>query len=146
MKTSNRLLLLGLFFAYFHQGGFAQTSDYAQVEMCIENYLKGDTQKDFETLKPSFHPNATMKYVSSKSGYQEYNALEVFKGDLGREPEKNRTDSIAYINITGRAAQAKVEVNYPTITVVDYLHLLKIEGKWTIVNKIFSSKPSPNRE
>ena len=146
MKTSYRILFLCVTWASIHLPIFSQTSDYAQVEKCIENYLRGDTQKDFETLKPSFHPNATMKYVSSKSGYQEYNALEVFEGDKGREPEKNRTDSIAYINITGKAAQAKVEVNYPTMTVVDYLHLLKIEGQWMIVSKIFSRKPSPNRE
>ena len=142
MKTNYGLLLFGLIWASFHQVGLAQNSNYAQVETCIKKYLKGDAQKDFETLKPSFHPNATMKYVSSKSGYQEFNALEAFAGDKGREPEKNRTDTIAYINITGNAAQAKVEVDYPNITVVDYLHLLKIDGKWMIVNKIFSSKPS----
>ena len=121
---------------------FAQTSDYAMVEHTINAYLEGDTNKDFETLKQAFHPDATMKYVSSTSGYQQYNALEVFAAEKDREPEKNRTNSIAYISITGKAAHAKLEITYPNRIVVDYVHLLKIDGAWKIVGKIFSMKSS----
>lgn len=121
---------------------WGQSSDYAMVEKTIGNYLEGDTVKDFEILKQAFHSKATMKYVSSKSGYQEYNALEVFASEKGREPEKNRTNSIAYMSITGKAAHAKLEITYPDRVVVDYVNLLKIEGQWKIVNKIFSLKPN----
>lgn len=119
----------------------AQASDYALVESTLNNYLNGDTQKDYDTLEKAFHPQADMKYVSSKSGYQVYNALEVFAAEKGRAPEKNRSNHIAYISITGKAAHAKLEITYPEITVVDYVNLLKIEGQWKIVNKIFSRKP-----
>ena len=132
------LLLMGGLFQPLN----AQTSDYAKVEKTINAYLKGDTQKDFEILKTAFHADATMKYVSSTSGYQEYNALEVFVAEKGREPEKNRTNSIAYVSITGKAAHAKLEITYPDRVVVDYFNLLKIEGEWKIVNKIFSMKPT----
>ncbi|MEL6484432.1 MAG: nuclear transport factor 2 family protein [Bacteroidota bacterium] len=119
----------------------AQASDYAMVENTLNSYLNGDTQKDYETLEKAFHPQADMKYVSSKSGYQVYNALEVFAAEKGRAPEKNRSNHIAYISITGKAAHAKLEITYPENTVVDYVNLLKIEGQWKIVNKIFSRKP-----
>ena len=120
----------------------AQTSDYALVEQCITHYLVGDTNKDFETLKPAFHPKASMKYISESAGYQEYNALEVFAGDKGRDPEKDRIDHIAYISVTGNAAHAKIEVAYPKTTIVDYIQLLKIDGTWRIVSKVFSRKPN----
>lgn len=142
MKSRSLQLLTLLFITGPGQLFFAQTSDYAMVEHSINAYLEGDTNKDFKTLKQAFHPNATMKYVSSKSGYQEYNALEVFAAEKGREPEKNRLNSITYISITGKAAHAKLEITYPKRVMVDYVNLLKIDGEWKIVNKIFSLKPS----
>ncbi|WP_299519155.1 nuclear transport factor 2 family protein [Winogradskyella sp.] len=144
MKSPTFQFLILLIIGSSSQLFFAQTSDYAMVEHTINAYLEGDTNKDFETLKLAFHPNATMKYVSSKSGYQEYNALKVFAAEKGREPEKNRTNSIAYISITGKAAHAKLEITYPKRVVVDYVNLLKIDGEWKIVNKIFSLKPNGN--
>ncbi|WP_422080134.1 nuclear transport factor 2 family protein [Ulvibacterium sp.] len=142
MKSRALRLLTFLLIGGSAQLLFAQTSDYAMVEHTINAYLEGDTHKDFETLKTAFHSDATMKYVSSKSGYQEYNALEVFAAEKGREPEKNRSNSIAYISITGKAAHAKLEITYPKRVMVDYVNLLKIEGEWKIVNKIFSLKPN----
>ena len=137
------LLVIGLaIISCATQAVFAQDSDYAMVEKTVGSYLEGDTQKDFEILKKAFHEDATMKYVSSKSGYQEFNALAVFAAEKGSAPEQNRTNSIAYISITGKAAHAKLEINYPDRVVVDYVNLLKIEGQWKIVNKIFSLKPN----
>jgi hypothetical protein len=34
-------------------------------------------------------------------------------------------------------SMAKIELSYPTVHFVDYLSLLKVDGRWTIVNKIF---------
>ncbi len=81
-----------------------------------------------------------MKYVSSKKGYTESNALEAFKSIQGKEPETNRMNRIEYINIAGKSANAKIEVVYPNAVVVDYMNLLKIEGEWKIVSKIYSMK------
>lgn len=137
------LLVGGLaIFSCATQAVLAQDPDYALVEKAIGNYLEGDTQKDFEILKKAFHKDATMKYVSSKSGYQEFNALEIFAAEKGRAPEQNRANNVAYISITGKAAHAKLEIIYPDRVVVDYVNLLKIDGQWKIVSKIFSLKPN----
>ena len=42
---------------------FAQDSDYAQIEQCLNYYLEGGTNNDFETLKKAFHENASMKFI-----------------------------------------------------------------------------------
>ena len=36
---------------------------------------------------------------------------------------------------------AKVELDYPGGGFIDYLSLLKIDGRWQIVNKIFHRRP-----
>ena len=35
----------------------------------------------------------------------------------------------------------KIRLDYPTATLTDYMLLLKIDGKWQVVSKIFHSAP-----
>ncbi len=115
----------------------AQESDYAMVEKTVRYYLDGGTNNDFETLKKAFHKTATMRYIADD--YKEVNALEFF-GRMKPGPKQNRKTKIDYINITGHAASAKLEIEYPTFTFIDYMNLLKIDGEWKIVSKIFYKK------
>jgi len=136
MRTS----LVSFLFIFFTSIAFSQKTDYKQIEKTLWYYLDGDTNKNYAMLKKAFHNNATMKYVSSKKGYTEYNALEAFKDIDGKKPETNRVNRIEYINIAGRSANAKIEIVYPDLVIVDYMNLLKIAGEWKIVSKIFSMK------
>ncbi len=115
----------------------AQESDYALVEKTVGYYLDGGTNNDFETLKKAFHETATMKYITDE--YKEVNALEFF-GKMKPGPKQNRKTKIDYINVTGHAANVKLEIEYPNFTFIDYMNLLKINGEWKIVSKIFYKK------
>lgn len=119
----------------------AQKSDYEAVAETVNFYLDGGTNNDFETLKKAFHENATMKYITDE-GYREVNALEFFSGMDASKPKQNRQTRIADITISGHAANARLEIEYPTFTFIDYMNLLKIDGEWKIVNKIFYRKPA----
>ena len=44
------------------------------------------------------------------------------------------------IDITGTAAIAKVELDYPDVFFTDYMSLLKVDGEWKIVDKIFDRR------
>ncbi len=116
----------------------AQESDYALVEKTVHYYLDGGTNNDFEMLKKAFHETATMRYITNE--YKEVNALEFFKKGMKPGPKQNRKTKIDYINITGHAANAKLEIEYPTFTFIDYMNLLKINEEWKIVSKIFYKK------
>ncbi len=117
----------------------AQTSDYQKVEETVNYYLEGGTNNDYETLKKAFHETATMKYIT-KEGYKEVNALEFFSGMDATKPKQNRKTRIANITVSGHAANARLEIEYPTFTFIDFMNLLKIDGEWKIVNKIFYRK------
>ena len=116
----------------------AQHSEYAQVEKTLNYYLEGGTNNDFETLKKAFHPTATMKFIGDE--YKEVNAIEFFKKGMKPGPKQNRITRIDYINISGHAANAKLEIEYPNFTFIDYMNLLKVDGQWKIVSKIFYKK------
>jgi protease I len=45
---------------------------------------------------------------------------------------------VTSVDVTGDAAIARIELKRPEGLIVDYMSLLKVEGRWQIVNKIFS--------
>ncbi len=135
-----KIIVTSLACLFFVTVGLAQKSDYEQVAETVNYYLEGGTNNDFETLKKAFHENATMKYLS-KEGYKEVNVLQFFSGMDASKPKQNRKTRIADITISGHAANARLEIEYPTFTFIDFMNLLKIDGEWKIVNKIFYRKP-----
>jgi hypothetical protein len=54
------------------------------------------------------------------------------------EDEAERRRGITMVDVTGDAAVAKIVLDYPDAMITDYMSLLKIGGKWKIVNKIFT--------
>ena len=115
---------------------FSQESDFAQVEKTVSYYLEGGTNNDFETLKKAFHPDAKMKFIKGEN-YTEVNALEFFEKAIRPGPKQNRSAEVEQININGNAAHARLRIDYPNFYFIDYMNLLKINGEWKIVNKIF---------
>lgn len=133
MKTTITLLLMAFSLS---TNLFAQDSDYTQIEKTVSYYLNGGTNNDFDTLKKAFHESATMKFIRNGE-YKEVNAIEFFKKAIKPGPKQNRNTRIAYINVTGDVASAKLEIEYETFSFYDYMNLIKIDGKWKVVNKIF---------
>lgn len=119
---------------------FSQETDYELVAKTVNYYLEGGNNNDYETLKKAFHETATMKYIT-QDGYKEVNALEFFSGMDASKPKPNRKTRIADITISGHAANARLEIEYDTFSFVDFMNLLKIDGEWKIVNKIFYRMP-----
>ncbi len=115
--------------------------EYPAIAKAVNYYLEGGTNNDFDTLKKAFHETATMKYMADGE-YREVNALEFFgRGMKDGGPKQDRETRIVSIDVAGSAAFAKLEIEYPTFTFVDYMHLLKVDGEWLIVSKIFHRQP-----
>lgn len=130
-----RNLILLFFTAGIFFTANAQESDYQLVEQTLNYYMEGGSDNDFQTLKKAFHDTATMKYITEE-GYKEVNALEFFSG-MKPGPRVSRKNRIADITISGHAANARLELEYENFTFVDFMNLLKVDGEWKIVSKIF---------
>ena len=135
MKHTIAFFALALFVSpVFAQSG---AEEYPAVAKAVNYYLEGGTNNDFETLKKAFHETATMKFIANGEEYREVNAIEFFKNGIKPGPKQNRKTRIVSVDIAGDAAFAKLEIEYPTFTFVDYMHLLKVGDEWKIVSKIF---------
>lgn len=135
------IILLLAFATSFVQ---AQESDYEQIETTLHYYLDGGTNNDFATLRKAFHETATMRYIAD--GYKEVNAIEFFESRMKPGPKQNRQTRVSSINVAGNAANARLEIDYPDFTFIDYMSLLKIDGEWKIVSKIFYRKMNAKKE
>ncbi|MEQ9297913.1 MAG: nuclear transport factor 2 family protein [Cyclobacteriaceae bacterium] len=115
--------------------GQPQKDEFAMIRQTLNYYLIGGTNNDFETLSKAFHKDATMKFFGEE--YKSVNAREFFKKGMKPGPAQQRETAIISIDVSGNAADAKLKITYDTFTFYDYMQLLKIEGEWMIVGKIF---------
>lgn len=133
---SFKLYLLSIFALIASITANAQTnSDDSGVRACLENYMSGEGER----VEKAFHPSATMKYIDSKTG--EFKDVPI--ADYIARVKANTTKSenkieILSMNVEGDAAQAKIRIDTGKMFLYDYMNLLKVNGEWKIVSKIFS--------
>ena len=127
-----------LFFVFVTFVSFGQNkTDEEGVKECLQNYMSGIGER----VEKAFHPSATMKYVDYKTGEFKDLPIAEFITRVKSNPNAGKSDrkiEIVSMNIEGNAAQAKIKIESGTAVMNDYMNLLKINGEWKIVSKIFS--------
>lgn len=139
MKTT---VLTFLIIAFFSIGALAQNSEKAAVRVPLELYLKAHATGDGEYIRKAFHTDGNMIFIRDGK-YTSRTFAEFIAGFTGRPAadEDKRKRIIESIDIAGNAATGKIILDYPTVKFVDFMTLLKIEGEWKIVSKVFYSEP-----
>ena len=105
------------------------------VKQCLENYMSGDGAR----VEKAFHSSATMKYIDVQSGeFKDVPIADYISRVKANPAPSGRKIEIVSINIEGNAAHAKLKIETQQAILYDYMNLLKINGEWKIVSKIFS--------
>jgi hypothetical protein len=112
------------------------------IRRALEHYLAGHATGDGAHHRAAFHPVANLYFVRGDTVATRTGA-DYIAGAPGRPApdEAQRRRRILAIDRTGDAAMAKIELDYPTAVLTDYMALLKTGGEWRIVNKIFTTAP-----
>lgn len=134
-----QLLLTSIFLLAISAAVAAQTSDKDLVRVPLENYIKGHATVDIEYTRKAFHPVGTVIAVRD-GAYASQSVGDYITFLTGRKPapdERERKRYVETVDVVGNAAMAKVVSDYPAVRYVDYMALLKIDGEWKIVNKIY---------
>jgi hypothetical protein len=114
----------------------AQSTDEQEVTKCLENYMSGVGDR----VEKAFHPSATMKYIDAKTGEFKDVPIADYIARVKANKTPDRKIEIVYKNIQETAAQAQIRIETPNAILNDYMNLLKIDGEWKIVSKIFSRR------
>lgn len=135
-------LLLAFFISICAVATIAQTPEKDAVRIPLENYIKGHATGDGEYMRKAFHTEGNLIFVR-EGNFMTRSFADYIAGFNGKPAadEANRKRSIDAIDVSGNAAVAKIILDYPTTRFVDYMSLLKINGEWKIVTKIFYAEP-----
>ena len=115
--------------------------DTAAVRAVVGRYLRGLKFNDVVALKDAFWPQARLYWVKGDGTQGELSQEEWYKGFAASAGKEEQGDlRVAAMDVTGDIASVKVVETYPTSIYIDYLNLLKVGGKWRIVNKIYTAR------
>jgi hypothetical protein len=113
-----------------------------QVERAIHRYLDSYLNAEADDLARVFHPDSHLFTVGD--GGLEKTPLSDWLVSLRQRKARNERRqaevSVSGVDITGQAAVAKAVLKFREFQFIDYLSLLKIEGEWRIINKIYASE------
>ena len=121
----------------------APTADEAAVRATLEHYIQGHATGDPAHMRLAFHPAARLYWSSADTL-----ATRTSEEYIARSPGKPAADEatgtrkrrIERVDVTGNAAIGKIVLDYPDAYIVDYMSLLKTNGEWKIINKIFMTE------
>jgi len=115
----------------------SQAADYDAVNELLNNYFSSLYEGDVTQLRKIFHDDAWLKgnnYRKTRDEWLEAVANRPVPSVEGMEYNFN----IQSLEIVGDQAMAKVDVPLLAAYFIDFLSLLKENGKWKIVNKMFT--------
>ena len=143
MQKLNRLSLAVLSLILFGcTPALAQNSEEAAVREAIQHYFDGHATGRGEHFRKVFHPDAKLFFIR-EGKLTQWTAEEYISRAPGKPPddEAQRKRTIDSIDIAGNAAFVKITLDYPKVVFTDYMSMLKVDGRWVIVNKTFHGKP-----
>jgi hypothetical protein len=112
---------------------FAQSADELAARACLEDYMSGDGNR----MEKAFHPSATMKYIDGKGEFKDVPIADFIARAKANTNKSDSKSEIVSLNIEGNAANGKIKIDLEKVILYDYMNMLKINGEWKIVSKIF---------
>lgn len=108
----------------------------------LEHYLNAHATGNPDFIRKAFFLEA--KIMAFRDGKLLNLSVEEFAARFSGKPaadESQRKRRIESLEITGNAGSARIVLDYPEVTMIDYMSLLKVDGEWKIVNKVFNAAP-----
>lgn len=113
--------------------------DCQAIVAVLNQYNAGGAQADSRIMRPAFSSQATIFGVDGEgklTGGPIEGLFEII--DSAFRPSPQAQAAIARIDIVGTAASARVDTDdISGFRFTDFFNLLKVQGEWTIVSKIY---------
>ena len=112
-------------------------SDFAAITAILQSYFDGLHHANVDKLASAFHPDAWLKAPGVRR------SLHQWLTDVASRPvpaELNRPFAFEILSIDVVQDQAMAKINCPLFdfNYVDFLGLLKEQGQWLIVSKMYT--------
>ena len=116
----------------------ASEAEAAAARIPLESYINAHATGNPEYIRKAFFPDA--KIMAFRDGKLLNLSVEEFASRFSGKPatdESQRKRRIDSLDLTGNAGVARIVLDYPDTRLTDYMSLLKVDGEWKIINKVF---------
>ncbi len=112
-------------------------SDRDAITTVVQHYIDGAKSGRGDDMKPAFHEDATVfGYVGGELFAYPIQKLFAWNDENG--PATELQAKIAAIDVVGTVATVRLELdNWTGSRFTDLFSLLKVDGEWKIMNKVF---------
>jgi hypothetical protein len=112
-------------------------SEYGAIADVVQQYIDGAKSGKGDDMKPAFHKDATIfGYVGADLFAGPIQQLFAWNDENG--PATELQARIASIDLIGTVATVRLELdNWTGNRFTDLFTLLKTDGEWKIINKVF---------
>ena len=116
-------------------------NEYDEITKVVQYYLDGAKSGKGDDMKPAFHKDATIfGYVGADLFAGPIQNLFAWNDQNG--PAKGLQARIASIDLIDTVATVRLELeNWTGYRFTDLFTLLKVDGEWKIMNKVFHLHP-----
>ena len=117
------------------------SADETAVRQVVESYLHGLKFNDVASLKQAFWPEARLFFVDRNGHLGQLTQTEWYAGFVASAGKEEQGElRIVAVEVTRDIASVKVVEEYPQSRYIDYLSLVKFDGAWRIVNKVYTAE------
>jgi Putative lumazine-binding len=118
-------------------GTATNLGDYEAITKVLQHYLDGAKSGKGSEMKPAFHKDATIfGYVGPDLFAGPIQGLYDWNDQNG--PATDIKSRVSEIDIVGTIANVRLEIDdWTGSRFTDMFTLLKLDGKWQIMNKVF---------
>ena len=111
--------------------------DYQAIADTLQTYLDGAREPSADLMKRAFHPESQIfGHLGDHLLADPIEALWTWHEDNG--PATDVVAQFSIFDVCETIAVVRVEAdNWTGHRFTDYLSLLKVDGEWTVVNKVF---------
>ena len=118
---------------------------YQEIASALGNYFDGFYDGDVGKLRKIFHPNCHL-YTATTGSLEDADIETIYERVSARENPKDRNDprfdQIVTIDKSGpEIAFVKLQIAVSPYYYTDYLTLLRLDGRWQIITKTYTSIP-----
>lgn len=147
MKISIRSIAFAGAFLLLPVPAMAQSSDHEAVDQVMKKFMAAYTTADNAMAKEVFRKDGVMiGYSAARGSDLLMRTGEQFAEGFNGKPaadEARRKRSYAIVDMGENLAAVRVNLDYPGWRGVDYVVLLKNDGKWMMISKTWTGTLTP---
>jgi len=137
------IILFVLLISGYSSYAQSKTIETKAIEKVIINYIENFFENNYEAMNKSLHPRLAKRGLNQDGTISEDFPPKKLKELMLTKPKfevKHQNNLVENINVFGNMAKASLKTGYPRLKWIEYIHLVKQNGRWKIINVFWEFK------